>query len=242
MYTQTGRFDRETAITTYAPLVKRIAHHLIAKLPPSVQIDDIVQAGMMGLMDAAGRYETNHGTQFETYAAQRIKGAMLDELRQNDWMPRSVRGAQRRIESAVTRLEQRLSRPATESEMAIELKMSLAEYHELLNEARGCQLIYLDELGGYDGDEQYLDRHVTEEIRDPLKQIEDKRFRTALVAAIEQLPEREKMVMGLYYEQDLNLREIAEVLGVTESRVCQIHSQAVSRLRTKLKGWIGKSN
>ncbi len=238
MYTQIGTFDRETAVTNYAPLVKRLAHHLAAKLPPSVQVDDIIQAGMMGLMDAANRYEREHGTQFETYATQRIRGAMLDELRQNDWMPRTVRGSQRRIEAAMSRLEQRLGRAATDSEMAAELQMTISQYHELLNEARGCQLLHLDELGGGDSEEQYLDRHRTDDDDDPLKQIEDQRFRSALVNAIEHLPEREKMVMGLYYEQDLNFREIAAVIGVTESRVCQIHTQAVARLRTKLTGWI----
>jgi RNA polymerase sigma factor FliA len=238
MYTQIGTFDRETAVTNYAPLVKRLAHHLAAKLPPSVQVDDIIQAGMMGLMDAANRYEKEHGTQFETYATQRIRGAMLDELRQNDWMPRTVRGSQRRIEATMSRLEQRLGRVATDSEMAAELQMTITQYHELLNEARGCQLLHLDELGGNDSEEQYLDRHRTDDDDDPLKQIEDQRFRSALVNAIEHLPEREKMVMGLYYEQDLNFREIAAVIGVTESRVCQIHTQAVARLRTKLTGWI----
>jgi RNA polymerase sigma factor FliA len=238
MYTQIGNFDRETAVTNYAPLVKRLAHHLAARLPASVQVDDIIQAGMMGLMDAANRYEREHGTQFETYATQRIRGAMLDELRQNDWMPRAVRGSQRRIETAMSQLEQRLGRAATDSEMAVALQMTISQYHELLNEARGCQLLHLDELGNGDSEEQYLDRHRTNDEDDPLKKIEDRRFREALSTAIENLPEREKMVMGLYYEQDLNFREIAAVIGVTESRVCQIHTQAVARLRTKLTGWV----
>jgi RNA polymerase sigma factor FliA len=238
MYTQIDAFDRENAVVNYVPLVKRLAHHLVSKLPPSVQVDDIIQAGMMGLMDAANRYEKEHGTQFETYATQRIRGAMLDELRQNDWMPRAVRSSQRSIEKAMSGLEQRLGRAATDSEMANELHMTIGQYHELLNEARGCQLLHLDELGGGDGEEQYLDRHRTDDDGDPSSQLEDQRFRGALVDAIDHLPEREKMVMGLYYEQDLNFREIAAAMGVTESRVCQIHTQAVARIRTKLKNWI----
>jgi RNA polymerase sigma factor FliA len=238
VYTQIVEFDRKAAVTNYAPLVKRLAHHLAAKLPPSVQVDDIIQAGMIGLMDAANRYEREHGTQFETYATQRIRGAMLDELRQNDWMPRAVRSSQRTIESAMSKLEQRLGRAASDSEMAAELHMTIGQYHELLNEARGCQLLHLDELGGNDNEEQYLDRHRTDEDDDPHSQLEDRQFRTALAKAIDHLPEREKMVMGIYYEQDLNFREIAAIMGITESRVCQIHTQAVARIRTKLKNWI----
>jgi RNA polymerase sigma factor FliA len=239
MYTRTGTSDKEQTIHQYAPLVKRLAHRLAAKLPPSVSVDDMIQAGMMGLMDAANNFRQDHGTLFEAYATQRIRGAMLDELRQNDWMPRGVRAAQRRIEKAITQLEQRLGRPATEIEMAKEMGMSLEQYQDLLNIARGSQLLYLDDLGDAESDEQYVERNISDGRPDPLAQIEDEQFRTALIAAIENLPDREKTLMSLYYEQELNFREIAAVLGVTESRVCQIHTQTVARLRTKLKGWVG---
>jgi RNA polymerase sigma factor for flagellar operon FliA len=161
---------------------------------------------------------------------------MLDELRAGDWLPRSARKSQRDIENAIHRLEQRLKRAPQESEIARELQMSVAEYQELLGDARGAQLVYFDDLGGGDS-EDYLERHVPQTGGEPLDVLRDKRFRSALVAAIEDLPEREKLLMSMYYEQDLNLREIGAVMGVTESRVCQLHSQAVSRLRAKLKNW-----
>lgn len=231
MYEANGRLARTDYVNQYAPLVRRMAHHLAAKLPASVQVDDIIQAGMMGLMDAASRYEDDHGANFETFASPRIRGAMLDELRANDWIPRSVRRAQRKIEQAVSRVEQKLQRQPTEAEIARELKLPIAEYHELLNEARGAQLFYYDELTGDDSQESYVDRKIASGEADPLERLTDKRLRESLVAAIERLPEREKTLMSLYYERDLNFREIAAVFGVTESRVCQLHSQAVARLR-----------
>jgi RNA polymerase sigma factor FliA len=237
MYTASGTVDKQATVAQYAPLVRRLAHHLAARLPASVEIDDIIQAGLMGLMDAAGRYQQDQGAQFETYATQRIRGAMLDELRQNDWLPRGVRSAQRRIEQALTKVEQRLGRAASEAEVARELGLSLGAYQELLQEAKGYQLVYFDDFGSHGEDDEYLDRNLPDEAANPFKQLEDQRFRTALIELIEALPEREKLVMGLYYEQELNFREIAAVLGVTESRICQIHTQAIARVRAKLKGW-----
>jgi len=235
MYTAQGLPDAEGAMQKYAPLVKKIAHHMMSKLPPSVQIEDIMQAGLIGLMDAIGRYEQAQGVQFETYATQRIRGAMLDELRANDWLPRGVRRTQRKIETTLARLEQRLGRAPGEREAAAELGVPLEEYQHMLNQARGGQLLYLEDVGDEDGEVHGAARPAAE--ADPLKALQDDRFRDALIAAIEQLPEREQMVMSLYYEQDLNFREIAAVLEVTESRICQLHSQAVARLRAKLKDW-----
>lgn len=225
------------AVKQYAPLVRRLAHQMIAKLPANVELDDMIQAGMMGLMDALARYEEAQGTAFEVYATNRIRGAMLDELRANDWLPRSARKSQRDIENAIHRLEGKLKRAPTEAEIARELGVSLAEYQDMLNDARGAQLVYFDDLNGSGDDEDYLERHIAESGADPGEVLRDKRFRMAVVAAIEELPEREKLVLSLYYEQDMNLREIGAVLGVTESRVCQLHSQAVARLRAKLKHW-----
>ncbi|MGE5161287.1 MAG: RNA polymerase sigma factor FliA [Betaproteobacteria bacterium] len=229
--------DIEDFVRQYAPLVRRLAHQMIARLPANVELDDMIQAGMMGLMDAAGRFEVSQGTQFEVYAAQRIRGAMLDELRANDWMPRSVRKSQRDIESAIHRLEGRLKRAPVEAEIAAELGMPVADYQDMLNGARGSQLVYLDDLGHGADDEDYLERYLVVDGQEPAAILRDKRFREALVGAIEELPEREKLLLGLYHEQEMNLREIGAVMGVTESRVCQLHSQAVSRLRSKLKYW-----
>ena len=186
--------------------------------------------------DAAGRYEEGQGSQFETYAAQRIRGAMLDELRQNDWLPRSMRRALRQIEAAVNALEQRLKRAPTEGEIAGELKIPLTEYREMLQDARGYQLIHLDDFSG-DDDDDYLERNCPDNRNNPLEKLQDERFRQGLIRAIEGLPEREKLLMGLYYEQELNFKEIAAILEVSESRVCQLHSQAIARLRAKLHNW-----
>ncbi len=237
MYTQNGTLDRNEAVKRFAPMVRRMAHHLLARLPASVELDDMIQAGMMGLMDALQRYEEAHGAQFETYAAQRIRGAMLDGLREHDWLPRGVRRAQRRIDEAMKTLEHRLGRAPAESELARELGLSLEDYRHLLQDARGTQLVFYEDLSEADEGGDFVERNCADAAPDPLARLEDRNYREALVAAIERLPEREKLVMGMYYEQDMNLREIAEVLGVTESRVCQLHSQAISRLRAKLKGW-----
>lgn len=234
MYTPFGLSDKEECLKTYAPLVKRIAHHMMVKLPSSVDVDDIIQAGMMGLLDAAGRYDELRGAQFETFAAQRIRGAMLDELRGADWLPRSLRRDMRRIEGAIHRLQQKLGRPPAESEIALELNISLLDYQKLLLEARGAQLIYYEDFHD-EGDEDFFERHEFDGDANPLALLQDERFRNALIAAIDELPERERLMMALHYEQDLNLREIGEVMGVTESRVCQLHSQAVARLRSMLK-------
>lgn len=237
MYTAQGTLDRETAIERYGPMVRRAAGQLAARLPANVDLDDLAQAGMIGLFDALTRYEAGQGAQFETFAMQRVRGAMLDELRGADWLPRSVRRSQRAIESAIRAAEQKLRRAPNESEIAAELGVSLREYQQMLADARGAQLIHLEDFGDDDGDEGFLERNLPADVPDPSEILGDSRFRRALVDAIERLPERERLVMGMYYEQDLNLKEIGAVLGVTESRVSQIHSQAVARLRGQLAGW-----
>jgi RNA polymerase sigma factor for flagellar operon FliA len=215
MYTAKGQLDRDALFHQHVPLVRRIAHHMIAKLP---------------------RYEVTQGVQFETFATQRIRGAMLDELREGDWMSRSSRKSQKEIEHALHRLEQKLGRSPIESEIAAELGMSLADYQSLLSKVRGTQLVYLEDFHhGDDDDEGFLDRHVADEGADPMSMLRDQRLKSSLVAAIQALPEREQYIMGMYYEHDMNLKEIAAVLGVTESRVCQLHSQAIARLRTKMR-------
>ena len=236
MYTAKGQLDRNALIRQYQPLVHRLAHHMMAKLPASVEVDDLIQVGLIGLSEALSRYETGQGAQFETFATQRIRGAMLDELRENDWMSRGSRKNQKDIEQALRRLEHRLGRSPIESEIAAELGLSLSDYQSLLGKVRGTQLIYLEDMGrSGEDDDGFLDRHVADNDADPLNLLGDQRLRQALVTAIKTLPEREQFVMSMYYEQDLNLKEIAAVLNVTESRVCQLHSQAVARLRAKMR-------
>ncbi|GAA0756841.1 RNA polymerase sigma factor FliA [Ideonella azotifigens] len=237
MYTATGRLDANALLKQYSPLVRRLAHQMIAKLPANVEIDDLIQVGMIGLNDALGRFDVGQGVQFETFATQRIRGAMLDELRGTDWMSRGNRRQQREIEAAVHRLEQQLGRPPQESEIAKEMGVSLDAYQDTLTKVRGTQLVYLEDMSGDEGGDEYLDRHVADAEANPLAMLQDHRMREALVEAIKNLPEREQYVMSMYYEHDMNLKEIAAVLGVTESRVCQLHSQSIARLRVKLRAW-----
>lgn len=237
MYTPKGRLDNNTLIKQYSPLVRRLAHQMIAKLPANVEVDDLIQVGLIGLTDALSRFDAEQGVQFETFATQRIRGAMLDELRGGDWMSRGTRRQQREIEVAVHKVEQRLGRAPKEEEIAKEMGLSLADYQDLLSKVRGTQLVYLEDMSGDDGDNDYLDRHVADDNANPMAQLQDHRMREALVAAIKNLPEREQYVMSMYYEHDMNLKEIAAVLKVTESRVCQLHSQSIARLRVKLRDW-----
>ena len=234
MYTATGVKNKEDFVDEFAPLVKRIAYHMMSKLPASVQVDDLIQAGMIGLLDAINRYEGSYGRQFESYAAQRIRGSILDELRDADWLPRSIRKKMRQIEAAVNKLEQQKGGAPSEQDLADELQISLDEYHSTLQSARGAQLIYYEDFQQED-DEPFLDRLFVDEGGNPLDALIDENLRTLLVQAIENLPPREKMVMGMHYEQEMNLREIGEVLGVSESRVCQLHTQAIARLRSRLR-------
>jgi RNA polymerase sigma factor for flagellar operon FliA len=236
MYTAKGQLNRNDMIKQYQPLVRRLAHHMMAKLPANVQVDDLIQVGLIGLSEALSRYEAAQGVQFETFATQRIRGAMLDELRDNDWMSRGSRKSQKEIEQALRRLEHKLGRSPLESEIAADLGMSLADYQTLLGKVRGTQLVYIEDMSRSEEDEDsFLDRHVGDSEADPINRLRDQRLRQALVAAIKNLPEREQFIMSMYYEQDMNLKEIAAVLDVTESRICQLHSQSIARLRAKMR-------
>lgn len=242
MYTVTGKTDNKDALLDqHSSLVKKLAYQLKAKLPPSVELDDLIQAGMMGLLDAANKYEDSHGAQFETYAAQRIRGSMLDELRSADWLPRSIRKNMREVEASISKLEQQLGRSPSEIEVAKNLSLSLDGYYEKLNHCSGHQLVYYEDFHDAESQgEHFLDRFVKDE-SNPMQSLIESDFKEAIVDAIDLLPEREKILMGLYYEQELNLKEIGAIMGVSESRVCQLHSQAVGRLRATLKeqAWTG---
>jgi RNA polymerase sigma factor for flagellar operon FliA len=233
MYEANDIAERQQWVEKYAPLVKRIAHHMMARLPASVELDDIVQAGMVGLLDAVARYEETQGAQFETYAVQRIRGAILDELRESDWLPRRTRKDMRRIEAAISALEQANGRAPGEKEIAEYLALPLDEYQHMLNEARGHQILYYEDFAN-PGNENFIERRSADDEVGVLDGLINEELRARVAKAVSDLPEREKLVMSLYYEKDLNLREIGAVLGVSESRVCQIHTQAVARLRTKI--------
>lgn len=237
MYTAQGQLDSRTALKQYSPLVQKLARQMMAKLPASVEIDDLIQVGMLGLNEALSRFDASLGIQFETFATQRVRGAMLDELRSTDRLGRDARQQMRAVEAAVQRLEHRIGRPPKESEIAEEMGLPLGAYQDLLFKLRGAQLVHIEDLSGGEDDEDALDRQLgsSDGAADPLKQLLDSRLRSTLVQAIEALPEREQQVVGMYYEHDMNLKEIGAVLGVTESRVCQIHSQAIARLRVKLR-------
>ncbi|MDR6860046.1 RNA polymerase sigma factor FliA [Variovorax guangxiensis] len=242
MYTAQGTIEKSHLLKQHQPMVRRMALQMLAKLPASVELDDLIQAGMIGLLDASTRYQDNRGAQFETFASQRIRGAMLDELRANDWGSRGLRQSARKVEGAIQTLEHRLGRAPTEGEIAKELKMTLEAYQGLLQEIQGCQLLYVEDFSADgEGDSPFLDRHASEARGerggddDPLAQLLESGFRHQLVDAIGELPERDRLLLNLYYEEELNLREIGAILEVSQSRVCQLHSQAISRLRAKLK-------
>ena len=217
----------------YTPLVRKLALQLLARLPASVQLDDLMQAGMIGLLDAMRRYQESPEAQFETYATARIRGSMLDELRAQDWLPRSVRSKSRKIEGAIHKQEQARMRPPSESEVAGELGVSLTEYRDMLNDAHGVQILHYEDFNR-EGEDGWHDAPAGEQAT-PLDTLLAGDLRQALIDAITALPEREKLLMSLCYEQCLNLKEIGVVLNVTEARVCQLRSQAISRIRAHLR-------
>ncbi|WP_116474192.1 RNA polymerase sigma factor FliA [Zobellella maritima] len=228
MYTAQGKMSQGILLEQYYPMVRRQALALQVRLPASIELDDLIQAGMVGLLDAFGRFDAGAGASFTTFASQRVRGAMIDELRTRDWLPRSVRRGGRAVDACVHRLEQRLGRPPEEREIAAELGISLRDYQQLLNDTNNGQLLPYEELG----EEPFSDDGQGQ--ASPVAALLEGEQRQRLMAAIEALPEREKLLMALYYQEELNLKEIGAVLGVSESRVCQLHSQAVSRLRARL--------
>ncbi len=222
-------------VATHIDLVQRIAHHLAARLPASVQIEDLVQSGMVGLIEAARQFQSGQGATFATYAGIRIRGAMIDELRRADWTPRSVHRNSRRIAEAIREVESREGRAAKDREIASVLEVTLDEYHGMLRDAAGAQILGLEDLFAEGMDP---DRVLPGDEAAPSEQVERGQFRTALAESLAALPEKERLVLALYYDEELNLREIGAVIGVTESRVSQIRSQALHRLRVRLSLWI----
>jgi RNA polymerase sigma factor for flagellar operon FliA len=205
-------------------------------MPPCVEVDDLIQAGMIGLLDAGRNYSPSRGASFETYAGIRIRGAMLDEVRRADWTPRSVHRGVREMTDAIRRIENETGTEARAAEIAEVLGVSMEEYHRLTQDAAACRLFSFEQMN-VTGEDNPIDL-AADAGPGPAEEAEDEDFRAALAVAIDGLPEREKLVLSLYYDDELNLREIGEVLSVTESRVCQIHGQALVRVRARMKDWV----
>ena len=236
MYDKTEQSLHNARIEEFAPLVKRIAYHMMMRMPASVQVDDLIQAGMIGLIEAAQKYDSSKGASFETYAGIRIRGAIVDEMRRGDWAPRSVHRNARRIAQAIKAVEARVGRDAQDAEVAAELGVPLAEYFSMLQDSNSSRLYSYEETFG-DEDSNIDASETSNAFASPLEGLQRESLKKALAAAISQLPERERMVLALYYNEELNLKEIGLVLGVSESRVSQIHSQAAARLKSRLSGW-----
>tara|TARA_R110002072_G_scaffold31735_18_gene97734 strand:- start:51319 stop:52044 length:726 start_codon:yes stop_codon:yes gene_type:complete len=232
VYSELQEQTPEALVRSYAPLVKRIAHHMVARMPSSVQPDDLIQSGMIGLLEASSKYDPGKGASFETYAGIRIRGAMLDEIRKGDWVPRSVHRNVREVGKTMKLLENKLGRDASDREVAEAMDMTLSEYFDILKDAQGSKLFSFEEIPGSG------EPGIQSDSPNPMDQIQKRDFQRCLAEAISTLPEREQLVLSLYYDDELNLREVGEVLGVSESRVSQIHSQAALRLRSKLEEWI----
>lgn len=222
-------------VVLHEPLVKRIAYHLMSRLPASVQADDLVQAGMIGLIEASRKFDPEQGASFETYAGIRIRGAMLDEIRRTDWTPRSVHRKAREVAEAVRKIENEKGRDARDVEVARVMGLELNEYHKILQDATGCRIFSYEDPGTL-GEENFAQQ--ARQPNQPLENLQKSDFKAGLADAIKGLPERERLVMALYYDEELNLREIGDILGVSESRVCQIHGQALIRLRARMADWL----
>lgn len=237
MYSSIQSGGTDELIMQYAPLVKRIAYHLLNRLTDAVQLDDLIQSGMLGLLDALKNFDSGQGASFETYAGIRIRGAMLDDVRRSDWTPRSVHKKWRMVIEAIRIIENNTGQEARAEEIAEFLGIPVEEYHRILEDSSSCRVFSIEELA--ESGDHYLDE-AANFAGEPLNELSREGFQNALAEAISGLPERERLVLSLYYDEELNLREIGEVLNISESRVSQISSQAVLRLRSRLKGWVTK--
>jgi RNA polymerase sigma factor for flagellar operon FliA len=235
MYTSIQAAGADERIMQHAPLVKRIAYHLLNRLPDSVQVDDLIQAGMLGLLEAIKHYDVLQGASFETYAGIRIRGSMLDEVRRSDWTPRSVHKKSREVSRAIQAIENKTGCEARDVDIAEYLGIAIDEYNAILQDAVSCRVFSVEELAQTGN--QYSDESQNME-EEPLDHLSRDSFQKALANEIMKLPERERLVISLYYDDELNLREIGEVLNISESRVSQISTQAVLRLRSRLSEWM----
>ena len=231
---------KEQIVLEHTPLIRYIVNRIAVRLPSHIDLDDLHNTGVIGLMDAIEKYDPEKNCKFKTYAEFRIKGAILDQLRSLDWVPRSVRQKSRRLERAFGEVEQRLGRSASEDEVADSLGLQIEKFHELMNQVRGISLVNLEEIRGTnsDGDRTGTFADVVEDVHseNPFASLKLSEMKQLIAGTIATLPEKERLVISLYYYEDLNMKEIGGILGITESRVCQIHTNAVIRLRGKLKG------
>jgi len=221
-------------VIRHGELVKRIAYHVVSRLPAHIEVDDLIQAGMIGLLNAAQNFTPTKGANFETYAGIRIRGAMLDEARRSNWTPRSTFRNAKQVSLAIRSIENRTGRDAKGQEIAEALGVSIEEYHRMVESAASSRILSYEQLAG-DPERASMLPDAPED--GPETMLEEDQFREALAEAIKSLPERERLVLSLYYERELNLREIGAILEVSESRVCQIHGQAVLRVRSRLDNW-----
>ncbi len=233
--------DREVLVLEYAPMVKHIANRLAARLPANFQLDDLIQAGMIGLLEAMDKYDADKGAKFKTYAEIRVRGAMLDDLRSKDWIPRSVRDNSSKLENAYTELRSGSIDHPTDKQLSKQLGLKPKELPEFLNKSKPIPLLSLDSMGTFTGSDEKMD--ILETLSDPDEEdVVDKLLGTEaqelVVRAIEELPEKEKLVLSLYYNEELNLKEIGAVLDVSESRVSQLRTKAIAMLRSLMKGYM----
>jgi RNA polymerase sigma factor for flagellar operon FliA len=235
MYTSVQGQNHDALVMKHAPMVKRIAYHLLNRLPKNIQVEDLIQAGMIGLLEATRNYDNNQGATFETYAGIRVRGSMLDEVRRCDWTPRSVHRKSREVSAAMREIESATGRDARDNEVAEKMGITLQEYHQILVDSAGCKIFSTEALL-LTGSTNIEECSAAEQ--GPMDGVTNDGFKEVLTDAISSLPERERLAVSLYYEEEMNLKEIGAVLGVSESRVCQINSQAMFRLRSKMHDWL----
>ncbi len=237
--------NTDQIVQEYSPMIKYVANRIALRLPPHIEVDDLISVGAIGLMDAIEKYDPNRGAKFKTYAEFRVRGSILDELRSLDWVPRSVRQKASKLDAVVSKLQSKLGRPPEDEEIAEEMDITLDDLFDVINETRNMPLLSLEDLGisRDSGDKQsLLDTLAGKSDVDPQTQLRLNELKSLIAAAIDTLPEKERLMVSLYYYEELTMKEIGEVLGITESRISQIHSKAVYRLRTKLKSLIAEES
>ena len=233
MYAEVENLGEKDQIVRHASLVKRIAYHLLNRLPPTVQIDDLIQAGMVGLLEAASNFDADMGASFETFAGIRIRGSMIDEIRRSDWTPRSVHRKFRSVSEAIRKIENETGEDAKDADVALALGISLGDYHQILIDSSSSRIYSIDTM-----EENTQDAAIPSSgEKNPEEAFSNDEYQRQLAESIRLLPDKEQLVMSLYYDDELNFREIGEILEVTESRICQLHGQALLRIKSRMAEW-----